>query len=293
MSTNYSVGMYRLPPQPLLAPVGYRIPLRGRAPAGPMGPLASRLGYPGAAGGRGRGRGRGRGKGKGRQRNRNKGGNKKETPAEPVTVEEEKSTAEVAENAGSEDKDDITDDNWQVISEETEETDSPQPAQQPVDNYVDFHSDMFDSDTAQGFSTFSEPVVVIANETEVPAAAPTEEVTTEEVADDSATGEEADVTVKEIITVEDAQASNEAQEVTILIDDDKPVSDQELTKEQSPAAKETKGSDKPSPSITTITAPRPSSPKDVSKKTPYGSFHCEVSICCISYLVKWLVTEMY
>ena len=276
----YSVGMYRLPPQPLLAPVGYRIPLRGRAPDTALGPLSSRLGYPaaGAASGRGRGRGRGRGKGKGKQKNKNRsrGGNKK---GAVVTVEEERTTAvEVVENTGSDDKDDITDDNWQVISEEIDETDSPQPVQQAADNYIDFHSDMFDSNAGQ---SFSEPVLVIASETEAPAAAPTEEVTTEEVADESAAdGEDSkDVTdMKEVITVEDTHTSNEAQEVTILIDDDKPVSNEGLNNEQSTPDKEAKVSDKPSSNITVITAPKASSPKESNL---YGSLHCEVSVCCV------------
>ena len=281
MTIVCSVDMYRLPPQPLLAPVGYRIPLRGRAPDVPLGPLASRLGYPGAASGRGRGRGRGRGKGKGRQRNRNRprGGNKKGAAEPSVTVEEEKTTAaEAVENTGSEDKDDITDDNWQVISEEIDETDSPQPAQQAADNYVDFHNDMFDSDAGQ---SFSEPVLVIANETEAPAAAPTEEVTTEEVADEAA-GTVEETTMREVITVEDTHTDNESQEVTILIDDnDEPVTNEQLTTDQSvPAAKDTKISEKPSPNITAITAPKASSPKETNKSNPYGSFHCEVSACC-------------
>lgn len=270
--------MYRLPPQPLLPPAGYRIPVRGRAPDGPPAPLAARLGYPA-----GRGRGRGRGKGKGRQRNRNrsKGANKKGPETQPVSTPEEEKTPEVTENTTAEEEtDDITDDNWQVISEETEETDSPKPK---TDNYVDFHSDMFDTNSAEGFSTFSEPVLVISDETETPAAAPIEEVTTEEVAGEQSAAEETNA--KDVVieisgddAQEDTQVNDESQEVTIL-EDEKPASIEEsTTKEQSTPAKETKISEKPSPNITAITAPKPSSPKEM-KKNSYGQLHCEVIIC--------------
>lgn len=270
--------MFRLPPQPLLAPAGYRIPIRGRAPDGPMGPLASRLGYPGEGAGRGRGRGRGKGKNRQRNRNRSKGVNNKKGATEvtqPITVEETK--PEVTENITTEDKDDITDDNWQVISEETEETDSPQPPK--TDNYVDFHSDMFDASTAEGFSTFSEPVLVISDETETPAAAPIEEVTTDDVTGESAVDEaKKDVVVISVDTLPDAEVNDESQEVTIL-EDDRPGLNEQSTEEQSTPAKETKNPERPSPNITAITAPKPSSPKETNdSRVP---LHCKVTICHI------------
>ena len=266
--------MFRLPPQPLLAPTGYRIPIRGRALDGPLGPLASRLGYPGGA----TGRGRGRGKGKGRQRNRNraKGANKKAgTQNQPVIKVEEENTVEVTENTAEEVKDDIIDENWQVISEETEDVDSPN-SKPKIENYVDFHSDMFDASTAEGFSTFSDPVLVISDEPEVPAAAPIEEVITEDAAAEESTVEESVAKDVVVIADEDTKPTDKSQEVTIVYDD-APASNEEQTEEQPIPAKESaKASEKPSPTITAITAPKPPSPKEI-KKTPYGSLHCEVS----------------
>lgn len=275
--------MYRFPPQPLFAPVGYRIPIRGRAPdgpLGPLGPLASRLGYPG----RGRGRGRGKGKGKGRQRNRprgSRGGGNKRTVSPPVKPDEK---AEVTDNTTSEVKDDITDENWQVISEET---DSPKTE---TENY-DFCSDMIDTNSAEGFSAFSEPAaLIISDETEVPTSTPTEEVTAEEAAIDETVAEE-NVMIEEVVASKDTQATDESQEITI-VEDDTLVSNVELVesakeqtteaKKQTMEAKEAmKVPEKPSPTITTITAPEPSSPpapRDVvTKSSPYGSLHCEVT----------------
>lgn len=253
------------PPQPLLAPAGYRIPIRGRATdLGPLGPLASRLGTP--VGGRGRGKGRGKGKGRQRNRNRSKGNKKANNqPAENVKAEETKT--EDVETSTIEIQDDNGDDNWQVISEETEETDSPKPQ---TDNFVDFRSDMFDTNTAEGFSTFSEPVLVISDDTEAAAAAPTEEVVTEE-----AESSIKDVAVEEVIPSEDMQA-NESQEITIVEDDSEPVTN-ESTKEQT---KENKTSEKPSPTITAITAPKPPSPVEI-KNSPYDTLYCEVILCCV------------
>ena len=266
----------RLPPQPLLAPTGYRIPIRGRAPDGPPAPLAARLGYPGAAGRGAAGRGRGRGKGKNRQRNRNRtrGGNKKGgTQNQPVKkAEEEETTAEVTENTTEEVKSDIIDENWQVISEETEDVDSPQ---QKTENYVDFQSDMFDTSNAEGFSTFSEPVLVISDEPEVPAAAPIEEVTTEDAATEESAHDETLTSDVVVIADEDTKPADKSQEVTIVYDD-VPASNEEPAKEESSPAKESaKAPEKPSPTITAITAPKPSSPKETTNA--YGSLHCEVS----------------
>jgi len=260
--------MYRIPPQPLLAPVGYRIPMRGRAQSGPLGPLASRLGYPG-----GRGRGRGKNKGKGRQRNRprgNQGSNKNATPSS-VKPEEK---VEVTENTTSEVKYDITDENWQVISEET---DSPK---MEAENYVDFRNDTIDTNSAEGFSTFSEPALVISDETETPAAAPTEEITTEGDANDETVVEEI-IMIEEVVANKDTPAAEESQDVTI-IEDDKPVINVESAKEQTTDVKgSTKVPEKPSPTITAITAPKPSSPPPprdvVTKSSPYGSLHCQVT----------------
>lgn len=276
MTIIRSAGMYRLPPQPLLAPAGYRIPIRGRAPDGPLGPLASRLGYPGAAG-----RGRGRGKGKGKQKNRNKGrgrgGNKKGgMQNQPVKKAEEEKTVEVTENITEEVKEDIIDGNWQVISEETEDVDSPQPK---IENYVDFHSDTFDTSNAEGFSTFSEPVLVISDEAEVPAAAPIEEVTTEDAATDESALDETLTNDVVVIADEDTQPADKSKEITIVCDDI-PASNEEPAKdleELTPAKESAKTLEKPSPTITAITAPKPSSPKETKTTNPYGSLHCEVS----------------
>ena len=265
-----SAGMFRLPPQPLLAPTGYRIPIRGRAPDGPLGPLASRLGYPGA----GRGRGKGRGKGRQRNRNRARGGNKKGGAQNQPVIKVEEKTVEVTENTTEEVKDDIIDENWQVISEETEDVDSPQPK---TENYVDFHSDMFDTSNAEGFSTFSEPVLVISDEPEVPATAPTEEVTTEDVATEESTVEEPLDKDVVVIADDDTKPADKSQEVTIVYDD-VPASNEEPTKEESTPTKEpAKDLEKPSPTITAITAPKPSSPKETKKSNLYGTLHCEVS----------------
>ena len=261
--------MFRLPPQPLLAPTGYRIPIRGRAPDGPLGPLASRLGYPGAAGRGAPGRGRGRGKGKNRQRNRNRtrGGNKRGgAQNQPVKKAEEEKTVEAATE---EVKEDIIDENWQVISEEIEDVDSPQPK---PENYVDFHSDAFDTSNAEGFSTFSEPVLVISDEAEVPAAAPVEEVTTEDAATEESAHDETLTSDVVVIADEDTKPVDKSQEVTIVYDDD-----EEPAKEESTPTKESiKTLEKPSPTITAITAPKPPSPKETTTN-PYGSLHCEVS----------------
>ena len=271
--------MYRLPPQPLLAPAGYRIPIRGRAPGGPLGPLASRLGYPGGGAGRGRGRG---GKGKGRQRNRNRsrGANKKgaaQNQPKPVEKVKEETAEEVTENTTEEINtteevnDDITDENWQVISEETEDVESPPKPK--TENYVDFHSDMFDANSAQGFSTFSDPVLVIS---EAPAAAPTEEVTTEDVATDESAIEETGTKDVIITTHEDTRPADKSQEITIVYDDKSAVGE-EPTKE-TPVKEPIKAPEKPSPTITAITAPKPSSPKETKKSNPYGTLYCEVGI---------------
>ena len=259
--------MYRLPPQPLLAPVGYRIPIRGRAPevVVPLLPLAARLGAPA-----GRGRGRGKGKGKGRQKNKPKGGNKK-TANKPIKIEEKveevMETTTLPETAADEGKDDnIPDENWQVISEETEETDSPQIK---TENYVDFHSDMFDTNSTEGFNTFSEPMLVISEEAEAPAATK-EEVPTEEVTDEVVATEQP--AIEETVT-EDTQANNDSKEIIIMHDDEAVSNVEQTTAEQTTPVKEPK--ERPSPNITAITAPKPPSPTEVTK-TPDGSLHCQV-----------------
>lgn len=257
--------MFKLPPQPLLAPAGYRIPIRGQAPGGP---LASRLGTP--AGVRGRGRGKGKGKGK-----RSKGANK--TATAPVTPKVENqpvtknttNTNEVKSEPIEIMDDDITDENWQVISEETEETNSPK-----TENVIDFQSDMFDTNSAECFSTFSEPTLVISDEAP---ATTTEEVVTEGGPADEDTAAKDDVIIEDIIEIivadKDTLGTDDSQDIL-----DKTFSDVESIKEQ-PTTKETK--EKPSPVITTITAPEPSHsfPKDVVKTTSHGSLHCEVTIC--------------
>ena len=264
--------MFRLPPQPLLAPAGYRIPIRGRDPdVRPPVPLASRLGHPGGAAGGGRGRGRG--KGRQRNRNRSKGANKKAAAQKQQAkkVEEEK-PVQAAEESIEEVKDDITDENWQVISEET--GDSPQ---QNAENYVDFQSDMFDTTSAEGFSTFSDPVLVISDEPEEAAAAPTEEVITDIPTEESTVDDE--TASKDVIVVtDDANPADESQEIKILCDyDDNFLSLEENTNTESTPVKEPeKVSEKPSPNITAITAPKSSS-KETKKKKPYEKQYCKVS----------------
>jgi len=252
----------------------------------PPVPVASRLGHPGGAAGGGRGKGRGKGRQRQRNKNKSKGANKKAAaqnqPAKKVEVEK---PVQVTEESTEEVKDDITDENWQIISEET--GDSPQ---QNTENYVDFQSDMFDTSSAKGFSTFSDPVLVISDEPEVAAAAPTEEVITDIPTEESTVDDET-VTKDVIVVTDNDNPADESQEIKIVCDDDDSFLALEVKAdtESTPAREPAKVAEKPSPNIVAITAPASSSSETKKKKLNENQY-CKVSFAHLSkQLVNYLV----